>query len=86
MAQVRFWPIADIADCNAHVRFPGKAGTRPIAVQMSANDPKRISDSPSSCQSKRWAVLRHTCSVNRELSRLPNMEIIFCSFNAARNT
>jgi len=23
MAQVRYWPKADIADCNAHVRFRG---------------------------------------------------------------
>jgi hypothetical protein len=29
-------------------------------------------------------ALRHTCSVNCELSRLPNMENIFCSFNGAR--
>src|SRR5262245_52037369 len=49
-SHVRFWPIADMDECTANVRFPGGVKqTWLFAMQMFACDPKRTWRMRSDC-------------------------------------
>ena len=50
---VRFWPLADMAGINAGCPLLTQSGHRPLALAMSANDPRRTSVPPPMCISGR---------------------------------